>query len=103
MPGSDSSVLQPDTSQTRVLWWGIIGSVLVLALEGLPFWYVFRGIGRQIASDARTSPRRTALAHGRCPACSYEICLLPRPRCPESGESWSAQELEDAQAGLRTG
>jgi hypothetical protein len=68
---------------------------LILALGGGFFFAFLLGFVRDVYALAKRDRRAWRLAAGRCPRCGYDIRNLPDRRCPECGETWSAEETEE--------
>lgn len=68
------------------------GGYLSLIIGGGLFSAFFLHGARVLLAMAKRDRRAWRLASGRCPRCGYDIRNLPDRRCPECGETWSAEE-----------
>ena len=77
------------------LWLVFLNGVILVA----PIWvlhWLWRAAGLGQLPLTRHQRRLAKLRRGRCPNCGYDVRGLPQRRCPECGETWSADEAEAA-------
>jgi len=103
------AVMLADIDNTRIIWLGYpldwlkwlghlacFGCMAALPLVIIKF---LDAVGIGVGAGAHhESPRQRALRRGLCPECGYVIHHLPLPRCPECGETWSANEIDRARS-----
>jgi hypothetical protein len=97
------AILAGDVDRTQRVWMGypleIVGRAMLGALCLLPV-VLFIGLLWLVSQASRefdhAHRRRALLRRNICPQCRYSLIGLPEPRCPECGERWTVEELQEA-------
>jgi hypothetical protein len=82
-------VLAGDSVTTRILWAGVVEDVIAASLALLLIFSIRSAPEWPAINAPREDPRSLALRRCECPGCGYDIRGLPRPLCPECGETWT--------------